>query len=79
MILKMDEINTIRSWDKIDLDNGGIALEITIDNSQWFKYELNERELWLFKHGFNPEEVLRTYEKDSAPEITVCYWKHYSE
>lgn len=79
MILKMDEVNTIRSWDKIDLDNGGIALEITIDNSQWFKYELNEREQWLFKHGFNPEEVLRTYEKDSAPEIVVSYWKHYSE
>lgn len=79
MILKMDEVNTIRSWDKIDLDNGGIALEITIDNSQWFKYELNERELWLFKHGFNPEEVLRTYEKDMTPEIVVSYWKHYSE
>lgn len=79
MILKMDEVIEIRHWEKIDLEDGGIALGITLWNDQWFRYELNEQETKLFKHGFNPEEALRTYEKDMTPEITISYWKHYTD
>lgn len=79
MILKMDEVIEIRHWEKIEMDDGNIALGITLYNDQWFRYILNERELWLFNHGLRPEVTLRTYTKDNTPEIVVCYWKYYGE
>lgn len=77
MILKINEICTVRRWGIVESDNR-IILELFFPNDA-FCYDLNEREEVLFKNGFYPLEVFRTYDIGNTPIITITRWKHPKE